>query len=93
MDPYDLLRVANVVLSTALLFACNARLFRDWPDWTRRERVVRVHLTAYLFVIAYGTAEQIADDVEPGLRVLLIFAINVSFALAMWRNRRDPVHP
>lgn len=48
-----MLRVANIVLSVGLLMACCQRITRDWPLWSRRERVVRAHLIAYLFVIAY----------------------------------------
>lgn len=90
MDAYELARVANIVLSVVLLAACNYRLTRDWSEWTRREKVVRVHLTAYLAIIAYGTAEQMANDVKPGFRVLLILVTHLSFAAAMWRNRKDP---
>lgn len=91
MDGYEVMRTANIVLSVGLLIACNVRLFRDWPLWNRRERVVRAHLAAYLFVIAYGTAEQMAQRVEPGPRVALILAIHLSFAAALLRNRKDPV--
>ena len=91
MEFYDVVRVVNVHLSVGLLAACFNRLARDWPLWTRREKAVRVHLCAYLLVIAYGTSEQLARDTAPGPRVLLILLTHLSFALAMWRNRRDPV--
>ena len=92
MDGYELLRIANILLSVALLMATCHRITRDWPQWTRREKVVRVHLIAYLFVIAYGTTEALAAGVKPGPRVLLVFLVHASFALALMRNRRDPVH-
>lgn len=90
MDLYELARAANLSLSVALIMACNMRLTRDWPQWSRRERAVRVHVTAYLFVIAYGTVEAWASGAEPGPRILLTLLVHISFALAMFRNRNDP---
>lgn len=91
MELTELVRLANLVLSVALMLICMLRIARDWPDWNHRERVVRVHLTAYLFVIAYGTIEAIAAGVDPGARIFLLFAVHASFLLALWRTRRDPV--
>ena len=86
----DMIRVANIALSVLLLVACNMRLTRDWPKWTRRERGVRVHLTAYLFILAYGTAEVLAhSNAAPGVRVFMLLATHVSFALFLWRTRKD----
>lgn len=86
----DIVRIANIMLSVALMYVCNMRVFRDWPLWTRRERVVRVHVTAYLFVLAYATIEQLAADSKPGFRVVLVLLVHISFALALFRNRHDP---
>lgn len=88
---YDLIRVANLVLSIGLLYVVNMRVVRDWPRFTRRERVVRVHLNAYLAMLAYGTAEVLAMDTPPGLRVLFLLAVHCSFAGGLWATRRDPV--
>lgn len=87
----EVLRMVNLVLCAVLLFACSMRLTRDWPHWTRRERVVRVHLVAYLFCIAYGTAESLQQGNPFGWRLLLLLAVHISFLLALFRNRRDPV--
>lgn len=91
MDGIDMLRLVNITLSSGLLVACFMRLTRDWPAWSRREKVVRFHLCAYLFVIAYGTTEQLAHDTRPGWRILLTLAVNLSLAVCMWLNRKDPV--
>lgn len=92
MELADATRLTNLVLGTGLMWVAMLRLIRDWPRWTRRERVVRVHLTAYLFVIAYGTVEALASDTPPGSRVFLVTAVHTSFALALWRTRKDPPH-
>lgn len=91
MDAWDLVRWVNLPLSVWLLAVCTMRLMRDWNQWTHREKVVRVHLTAYLFAITYGTTEALKLDVPPGPRVLLILVVHISFALALWRTRNDPV--
>lgn len=91
MDLTELVRFANLILSAGLMLVCMLRIVRDWPQWSHRDRVVRVHLAAYLFVIAYGTVEVLAQGVEPGVRVFLLLAVHTSFALALWRTRRDPV--
>jgi hypothetical protein len=91
MDLYELLRWANLAMSVGLFATCMMRVFRDWHGWTHRERVVRVHLSAYLFLLGYGTIEALADGVEPGLRIPLLLLVHASFALALWRTRHDPV--
>lgn len=91
MDYYDFVRSANLALSVGLFTTCMMRVVRDWAAWTERERVVRAHLTAYLFVLAYGTVEALAAGVEPGVRILLLLAVHFSFAVALWRTRNDPV--
>lgn len=87
---YECIRYANLVLSVGLLFVCTMRITRDWRYWTHREKVVRVHLVAYLSVLAYGTVEALASGAKPGLRVVLLLAVHTSFALALARTRRDP---
>lgn len=86
----DIVRIVNLILSVVLMFVCNVRIFRDWPLWSRREQVVRVHVTAYLFVLAYGTAEQLSARTDPGLRAFLILLVHTSFAIALFRHRHDP---
>jgi hypothetical protein len=90
MDLVELARFANIALGTWLFSYCTMRTVRDWPKWTRREKAVRVHLTAYLFVMTAGTA-LVLWDVNPVTRVLLLLTVHTSFALALWRNRNDPV--
>lgn len=90
MDLVELGRIANIALGTWLFSYCMMRTVRDWPKWSRREKAVRVHLTAYLFVMTAGTA-LILWDVNPLTRVTLLLVVHTSFALALWRNRNDPV--
>lgn len=84
-------RVANVTLGTALFSYCMMRTVRDWPLWTRRERTVRAHLAAYLFVMTVGTAFKLwgVQIVGP----VLLVAVHVSFAVSLFVNRNDPVRP
>lgn len=90
MDAYEMIRLLNLFLSIALLFVANMRVTRDWRHWTRREKVVRIHLSAYLFILAYGTAEAMTQDAAIGLRIFMLLAVHVSFAAALWRTRNDP---
>src|SRR5690349_15238513 len=90
MDPVELARVANVALGTWLFSYCCMRTVRDWPKWTRREKAVRVHLTAYIAVITAGTA-LLLWDFWADARAFLILAVHLSFAAALIRNRNDPV--
>lgn len=91
MDVIEVARTLNGVLGVALVTVCMARIFRDWPHFSHRDKVVRVHLVAYLACISYAAAEQVALNAEPGARSLLYLAVHVSFALALWRTRHDPV--
>lgn len=91
MDLYELIRVVNLALSVVLFMTCTMRITRDWHGWTERERIVRIHLSAYLFVLAFGTIEALADGVAPGLRIPLLLLVHTSFARALWRTRHDPV--
>lgn len=88
MDALELVRAANILLGTALFSYSMMRIARDWPKWSRRDRAVRVHLVAYLFVMTVGTAFKLwgVQIVGP---VLLVF-VHISFAAALWRNRKDP---
>lgn len=89
-ETVELARHANVALGTALFSYCCYRLVRDWKKWTRRERAVRVHLSAYLFVITVGTA-LLLWDIYADARVFLVLGVHLSFAAALFRNRNDPV--
>lgn len=90
MDPYETVRTVNMFVSVALVTVCCMRLARDWPLWLHRERVVRVHLVAYLACIGYAAGEQLALNAEPGYRSFFYLAVHVSFALALWRTRSEP---
>jgi len=90
-DVSELVRVANIILSSALLLVTVERTVLDWPHIDRRGRLVRVHLIGYLFVTAYGTAEALASGAPAGVRVFMLLAVHTSFALALWRSRRDPI--
>src|SRR5689334_5412283 len=89
-DVVEAARFLNIGLGTWLFSYCVMRTVRDWPKWTRREKAVRVHLTAYLFVMTLGTA-LILWDVIPDARAFLLLAVHVSFGAALIRNRNDPV--
>jgi hypothetical protein len=91
VEAYDLVRVANLTLGTLVLFICFLRLTRDWPRYSRRARLVRVHLCGYVFVITYGTAEAMSQHSPAGPRIIMLLAVHVSFLAALWRSRRDPV--
>lgn len=89
MTFYDAVRILNLALTVILLYKCNKRTVRDWPAWTRRERAVRVHLTAYLFALGYGTVEAFTQHAAAGPRIIVVLAVHLSFFLALWRNRHD----
>jgi hypothetical protein len=91
MDDFnELLRQANVLLGVVLISTMMMRLTRDWPLWSRRERVVRVHLIGYVFVISAGTFFLLLSLPEVW-RILLVFIMNVSLSVALFVNRKDPV--
>lgn len=93
MDLVDGVRTISIALSAGLMWVCMMRVVRDWLHWSHRERVVRVHLTAYLLVLAYGTVEALAAGTPPGTRVWLAMVVHTSFALALWRTRNEPAQP
>lgn len=88
---YEVVRVANLVLGTLVMFVSFLRLTRDWPAYSRRARLVRVHLCGYVFVITYGTAEAMSQHSPAGPRIIMLLAVHASFLAALWRSRRDPV--
>lgn len=88
-DVTQTLRTINVFLGAGLMFACMLRLTRDWPLWSRRERVVRVHLIGYLFVVSAGTLWLLLQLPEVW-RAVAVTVVNLSFGAALLVNRRDP---
>ena len=89
-DLTDTIRTVNVFLGAVLMYACCMRITRDWPLWSRRERVVRAHLIGYLFVVSAGTLWLLLNLPEVW-RAVAVLVVNVSLGLALWRNRHDPV--
>jgi len=86
----DVVRLVNIVLAVWLVYVSAFRTVRDWPVFSHRARVVRVHLLLYLLVTAYGSLESLAMGSPPGLRIYLLLAVNVSLLLAQWRTWHLP---
>ena len=68
----DALRWLNVVLSMIVVAALVAGAFHRWHVMPKRFQRITPWVIGTYVIIAYGSGEAAAADVEPGLRVALL---------------------
>lgn len=83
------LRTACLLLAVALVVWTNLRVTRDWPRWDRRERVVRSHLNALIFIVALNLTIALTAG---GLmfRLSMVLGWEVSLLCWLYVSRHDP---
>jgi uncharacterized membrane protein YhaH (DUF805 family) len=86
-----ILRWITLVLSTLGLLWLSVRSGMRWHDYPYTIRLFLLSLIFFVFASVYGTAEAIASDVEPGLRVVvyLMAAVSLLVTLALTQKRRE----
>lgn len=83
------LRTIGIFLSVLLLVVSNFRVARDWYHWDRRDRIVRTHLTAFIFCIGYGMTE-IRFGWDFQIRLVMVICVQVSLLAWLYVSRNDP---
>ena len=58
---YEILRIANIVLSAAACHLLLVTVIRRWDQLTRRIKRISIAMCGLLVYICYGTAEAIAN--------------------------------
>lgn len=86
---WDVLRWVNLIGAMLVVSLLIMGAMRRWPEMPVRFKRITPWIIATYVVIAYGSGEALAQDVEPGYRIILMMCVLLGLIVALLYRMSD----